>query len=75
MDSFALRPYTSSDVQAVVDVINADSQKTLGYPRAVIDGVGNLRMVRYVPPSSHKVVALNEQGEIVGYAYVADKEN
>lgn len=75
MDSFNLRPYTSSDVQAVVDVINADSQKTLGYTRALMDGVGNLRMVRYVPPSSDKVVAVNEQGKIVGYAYVADKEN
>ena len=73
--SFILRPYLASNVKSVVDVINADSQKTLGYPRAVIDGVGNLRLVRYVPLSSDKVVAVNEQGKIVGYAYVADKEN
>ena len=32
-------------------------------------------MVRYVPPSSDKVVAVNVQGEIAGYADVADKEN
>ena len=75
MDSFILRPYTTPDVQAVVEVINADSQKTLGYPRAVTDSVGNLRMVRYVPLSSDKVVAVIEQGKIVGYAYIADKEN
>nr|MDQ3005302.1 GNAT family N-acetyltransferase [Chloroflexota bacterium] len=75
MNNFKLRPYTTLDTQSVVDMINADSLKTLGYPRAVIDGVGDLRMVRYVPPSSEKVVAVNTQSEIVGYAYVADKEN
>ena len=75
MNNFKLRPYTSLDVQSVVNVINADALKTLGYPRAVIDGVGGLRMVRYVPLSSDKTVAINAQDEIVGYAYVADKEN
>lgn len=75
MNNFKLRPYTPLDVQSVVDVINADSLKTLGYPRAVIDGVGNLRIVRYVPLSSDKAVAVNAQDEIVGYACVADKEN
>ena len=75
MDLFTLRPYAPSDVKAVVDVIDADSQKTLGYSRAVVDVVGNLRMVRYVPLSSDKVAAINEHGKIVGYAYVADKEN
>jgi mycothiol synthase len=75
MDSYTLRPCLSSDTQAVVDVINADSRKTLGYPRAVLDSVRNLRMVRYVPLSSGKVVAINAQDEIVAYAYVADKEN
>ena len=75
MDSFTLRPYISSDVQAVVEVINADSQETLGYPRAAIDAVGNLRMIRYVPLSSDKVAAVNQQGKIGGFAYVADKEN
>ena len=34
MDDYTLRPYAPSDVQAVVDVINADSRKTLGYPLA-----------------------------------------
>lgn len=75
METYTLRPYIPSDVQSVVDVINADSQKTLGYPRAVIDAVCNLRIVRYVPLSSDKVVAIDAQGKIVGYAYVADKEN
>ena len=75
MNTHTLRNYVPSDTQAVVDVINADSLKTLGYPRAVIDGVGNLRMVRYVPLSSDKVVVINPRDEIVGYAYVADKEN
>ncbi len=75
MNTHILRNYVPSDTQAVVDVINADSQKTLGYPRAVIDGVGNLRIVRYVPLSSDKVVVINARDEIVGYAYVANKEN
>jgi GNAT superfamily N-acetyltransferase len=75
LNQHTLRNYVSSDTQAVVDVINANSQKSLGYPCAVVDGVGNLRMARYVALSSEKVVAVNAQDEIVGYAYVADKEN
>lgn len=75
MNPYRLRMYISSDTQAVVDLINADSRKKPGYPRAVVDGAGNLRLVRYVPLSSDKAVAVNAQDEIVGYAYVADKEN
>lgn len=75
MNKYNLRPYTSSDSQSVVDVVNASSMRTVGFPRAVVDAVGNLRMARYVPASSDKVVAVNSQGEVVGFAYVADKEN
>ncbi len=46
-----------------------------GFPRAVVDAVGNIRHQRYVPVCSAKVVAVNDRDEIVGYAYLADKEN
>jgi len=75
MNQYHLRPYTSSDAQAVVDVINAASMHELGFPRAVVDAVGNIRHQRYVPLSSEKVIAVNDKDEIVGYAYLADKEN
>lgn len=75
MKQFHLRPYESSDVQTVVDVINAASIREPGFPRAVVDAVGNIRHQRYVPLSSEKTVAVNEKDEVVGYAYLADKEN
>lgn len=60
----------------MVELINADSLQTLGYPRAVVDGVGNLRMARYIPPSSEKVVVVNSKDEeVIGFACLADKEN
>jgi len=75
MNQFQLRPYTSSDAQVVVDLINKASLHTLGFSHAVVDAVGNIRLQRYVPLSSAKVVAVNNQDEIIGYAYLADKEN
>src|SRR5215510_840961 len=75
MDRFHLRPYSPFDAQAVVEVINAASLQTVGFPRAVVDAVGNIRHQRYVPPSSAKVVAVNDHNEIVGYAFHTDREN
>jgi len=75
MNQFHLRPCTSSDAQVVVNLINTPSINTLGFPRAVVDSIGNIRHQRYVPLSSNKVVAMNNQGEIIGYAYLADREN
>lgn len=72
---FSLRPFDPNDVPQVVDVINADALRSIKIPRAVIDSVGNLRMMRFVPDSSKKVAALNSKGDVVGYAYLADKEN
>jgi mycothiol synthase len=66
---FTLRPYTPADAAQVVAVINAAAQQTLGAKRAVVDGVGQVRLSRYVPQPNRKVVAVNVQGEIVGYAY------
>lgn len=65
-----LREYQSSDAAGVVEMLNAGEN-----PRAVVDGAGNIRLIRYVPVESKKVVAEDWQGKIVGYAYVADKEN
>ncbi|HQU35413.1 MAG TPA: GNAT family N-acetyltransferase [Anaerolineales bacterium] len=71
MTSYTLRHYTSADAPQVVDMLNANRAN----PRAVVDGAGNIRLIRYVPFSSSKVVVEDEQKNIVGYAYVADKEN
>jgi len=69
MDNFFLRAYIPSDAQSVVEVINASSTLTVGFPRAVVDAVGNLWAYRFIPFSSEKVIAINEQNEVVGYAY------
>jgi GNAT superfamily N-acetyltransferase len=75
MERFQLRPYHSSDAQEIVDVINAASLRETGFPRAVVDAVGNIRHQRYVSLDSEKVVAVNDQNKIVGYAYLTDREN
>lgn len=69
MNNFKLRPYTQSDAQAVVNVINASSMRTVSFQRAIVDSVGNLWSHRYVPFSSAKVVVANRQDHIVGFAY------
>src|SRR5687767_3138350 len=68
MNNISLRAYAPSDAQSVVDVINASSALTVGFQRAVVDAVGNLWAYRFIPFSSEKVIAINEQNEVVGYA-------
>ena len=75
MDTFRLRPYSPSEAQAVVDVINTASTRTVGFPRAVVDATGNIWSHRYVPFSSEKIVAVNQRDEIVGYAYFTGDNN
>lgn len=68
---YSIREYTSNDVSNVVAMLNVKREN----PCAVVDGAGNIRLIRYVPFSSSKVIVEDERGQIVGYAYVADKEN
>lgn len=75
MNNFELRPYTPSDAQAVVDVINASSMQTLGFHRAVVDAVGNVWSHHFVPFSSERIVAINKNNEIVGYAYFTSEDD
>ena len=75
MEKFHLRPYTPSDAQAVVDVINAASMHVLGYPCGVVDAVGNIWAFKYVPIASEKIVTVNEQGQVMGYAYFTNDDN
>ncbi|HUG34447.1 MAG TPA: GNAT family N-acetyltransferase [Anaerolineales bacterium] len=70
-NSYSLREYNRTDATHVVAMLNANRTT----PRAVVDGAGNIRLIRYVPFSSSKTVVEDAQGQIVGYAYVADKEN
>jgi mycothiol synthase len=71
---FQLRPYTPSDAQAVVAVVNADAAATMGVRRALVDDVGQVRLARYVPAACDKVVAVDPAGQVAGYAYLADRE-
>jgi GNAT superfamily N-acetyltransferase len=68
---YSLRTYQPTDAQNVVKMLNTNRQN----PRAVVDGAGNIRLIRYVPFSSSKVVVEDKQKNVVGYAYVTDKEN
>ncbi len=69
--AYRIREYKSTDAARIVAMLNALRE----IPRAVVDGAGNIRLIRYVPFSSSKTVIEDEEGQIVGYAYVADKEN
>jgi GNAT superfamily N-acetyltransferase len=73
-DGFTLRPFQLSDAPGVVALINADAARSIGIRRAVLDAVGQVRLARYVPPSAEKVVALDAGGQVIGYAYLADRE-
>ncbi|HJS17490.1 MAG TPA: GNAT family N-acetyltransferase [Anaerolineales bacterium] len=75
MTNYTLRPYLLSDAQAVVDVINASSMQTVGFPRAVVDSVGNIWSYRFVPFSSEKFVVVGGEDQIIGYAYFTSEDH
>ncbi|HUS13804.1 MAG TPA: GNAT family N-acetyltransferase [Chloroflexia bacterium] len=66
-----LRPYAPADAPHVVALVNADAGHRIAARRAVLDGAGHVRLVRYVSPSSAKVVAVDERGALMGYSYVS----
>ena len=68
---YTLRNYKSSDARNVVMMLNTGRAE----PCALVDNAGNIRLIRYVPLSSNKVVIEDSLGKIVGYAYVTDKES
>ncbi|MCI0554294.1 MAG: GNAT family N-acetyltransferase [Anaerolineae bacterium] len=74
-DGFNLRPYTSLDAQAVAEIINASSMRTVGFPRAIVDAVGNIWAYRFVPFSSEKIVAVNHDNQVIGYAYFTSEDD
>lgn len=71
---FSLRLYNHSDADAVVEIVNAAAAQTIGVQQAIVDNVGNVRLARYVPVTAKKVVAINPQNEVVGYAYLFDAQ-
>jgi GNAT superfamily N-acetyltransferase len=71
---YQLRPYQPSDAESAVALINAAAQQ-IGSRRAVVDNTGNVRLTRYVPQSSQKVVVTTPQKDIIAYAYLANKED
>ena len=74
-DNFHLRPFVTTDVQKVVDIINAAAAHNGLGPQAVVDSVGNLRLARYNPGNSEKVVILDPLEAIVGFAYLANRDH
>lgn len=71
---YSLRPYHPADAAQVVGMVNAEGQQVLGLRRAALDAYGQVRLMRYVPPANTKVVAVTAQGQIAGFAYVANRE-
>ena len=71
---FFLRPYHLADAPQVVEMINASAAQTAGIKQAVVDSVGNVRLARYIPPTSAKIVVTNAQNDVVGFAYCANVE-
>ena len=71
---FSLRSYQLADASQVVEIINRNAALTLGMKQAVLDGVGNIRLARYIPATSDKVVVTTAQNEIVGFAYCVNAE-
>lgn len=69
MENYILRAYGASDAQAVADVINKSAIRTVGFKRAVVDSIGNLWAYRFVPFSSERMVAIDKDTVVVGYAY------
>lgn len=58
-----------------MDVINASSMRTVGFPRAVVNAVGDLWSHHFVPFSSEKVVVIGEGSQIIGYAYFTSEDD
>jgi mycothiol synthase len=75
MTNFSLRAYIPSDAPAVADAINASAMKTVGFPRATVDSVGNLWAYRFVPFSSEKVVVTDESNQVIAYAYFKEEDD
>jgi GNAT superfamily N-acetyltransferase len=75
MENHKLRRYAPSDAQAVASLINAASMQLLGFKRAVVDAVGNAWAYRFVPYSSEKVVAFDQDHQVVGYAYFTSEDD
>lgn len=74
-DGNNLRSYTSSDAQAVVEIINASSMRTVGFHRAALDAFGSVWAYRYVPFSSEKIVAIDHDDQVIGYAYFTSEDD
>jgi GNAT superfamily N-acetyltransferase len=71
---FKRRAFERADAAGVVEIVNAVAARTVGTKQAVVDGVGNVRLVRYLPPSCEKVVVMNGRDQIVGFAYCHNVE-
>lgn len=72
---FSLRPYRRADSHAVVQVLNAAAGQTIGARRALVDRVGEVALLGYVPNKGQQVVVVDKKDQVVGYAYFLDEED
>lgn len=74
MTNTLIRTYSAVDAATVVELINTEATQTVGLVRAAVNANGGLRLMRYVPSESPSVVAVTPSGRLVGFAYVANRE-
>lgn len=72
-DGWSVRPFRPADAAAAAALLNDEAARRGRAGRAVVDGAGNIRMNRYVPPASQQAVASAPDGALVGYMYLADR--
>ncbi|HYF65434.1 MAG TPA: hypothetical protein VD886_21590, partial [Herpetosiphonaceae bacterium] len=72
--SFGLRPAEPADRPAIAELINRHSLATLGTRQALIDDSGALRLTRGVGGAVAQQVAVAPDGQLAGWAYVAQQE-
>jgi len=69
--SYIIREYKSHDAINIAAMLNTGRTS----PCAIVDNTNNIRLIRYVPLSSSKVIVEDSLGNIVGFAYAVDKES
>jgi mycothiol synthase len=70
-----LRPATSADAPAIVDIVNAHAQEVVGTRRALLDETGRLRLARSAPWKAEQWVATTKDGSVVAFVYLGAEQH
>ena len=71
---YTIRPVEKADLRKIATLLNRSYAKLLDGPYALIDGQGDLHQIRYIPDSAMQVVAVANDGSIVGYQFLKRSE-